>query len=277
MDFTGKTIMVTGAGSGIGRASAKVFAKAAMKVALCGRRLPLLEEAKREIETEGGEAIAVAMDVQDEASVAGAVNRVLDTWGAIDVLFNNAGSFQHVGPMWEADPATWWHDVTVNLYGSFLCCRAVLPHMIARNTGILINMDGGGSDTPNLGASSYACSKTALLRLNEQIAIELRQVGSDVLVFGMNPGFVRTGMTEGLAAHEKGSQWQTFVGHLLERGEGFAPDDCGKAILRLLSVASADLSGRVFFVNTDFDEVDRCKGQIASEDRNVLRLRKDAP
>lgn len=274
MEVSGKTILVTGAGSGIGRSSAGVFARAGMRVALCGRRLKALEDAKREIEAAGGEAIAMQMDVTDEASVGRAVNAIINQFGTVDVLFNNAGSFRHVGPLWEADATTWWGDVTVNLYGSFLCCRAMLPHMTANGGGVIINMDGGGSDTPNLGASSYACSKTALLRLNEQLAVELQHAGSPVMVFGMNPGFVRTGMTEGLAAHQNGPEWQAFVGELLRRGEGFAPQDCGEAILRLLAIASSELSGRVFFVNTNFDEVEREKSGYADADLNVLRLRR---
>jgi NAD(P)-dependent dehydrogenase (short-subunit alcohol dehydrogenase family) len=274
MDVSGKTIIVTGAGSGIGRAGAKAFAAVGMKVALCGRRMAPLAEALQEITGAGGEAIAIAVDITDGASVSEMVRQVLGSFGAIDVLFNNAGSFKHVVPAWEADATVWWSDVTVNLYGSFLCCRAVLPHMIARCSGVVINMDGGGSDRPNLGGSAYACSKTALLRLNEQLAVELKQVGSPVMVFGMNPGFVRTDMTEGLAAHEKGAEWQAFVGQLFERGEGFAPGDCGKAVLKLLSVASPELSGRVFFVDTDFDEVQSRKGDIAAKDCLVLRLKR---
>lgn len=276
MDIAGKVIILTGAGSGIGRASAGIFAQAGMRVALCGRRAPLLEEAAQEIRKGGGDAIAVATDVTDPASVEAMVRSVLDTWGAIDVLFNNAGSFRQVGPAWESDPAVWWGDVTVNLYGSFLCCRAVLPHMTANGKGILINMDGGGSAGPNLGASAYACSKTALLRFDEQLAVELRHAGSPVMVFGMNPGFVRTAMTEGIAAHPKGSDWQHFVGELIEHGEGHDPGDCGRAVLKLLAVASPELSGRVFFVDTDFDKVQMNKEEYQQKGLNVLRLTKEA-
>lgn len=275
MDVRGKIAVVTGAGSGIGRASAGIFAAAGMKVALCGRRKQLLEEAAAEITASGGEAIALPLDVTDDKSVDEMVRRVLGTWGAIDILLNNAGSFKHVGPAWEADPETWWNDVAVNLYGSFLCCRAVLPLMIGRDSGVIVNMDGGGGSTgPNIGASSYACSKTALLRLNEQLAGELTRRNARVLVFGMFPGFVRTEMTEGLAANANGAEWQGFAGSMIERGEGYRPEDCGNAILKLLSVAAPELSGRVFFVDTDFDAVANDRKRIAEEELYVLRLRR---
>jgi NAD(P)-dependent dehydrogenase (short-subunit alcohol dehydrogenase family) len=272
MDLHGKTAVVTGAGSGIGRELARGFGRAGARVVCAGRREAPLRETIGLLKKDGAEGIAVPVDVTDASAVQALVDTALSAYGVVDVLFANAGSFQSIGPVWSADPDLWWRDVTVNLRGTMLCCRAVLPHMMARNEGAIVTMDGGGgADGVNLGGSGYGASKAAIVRFTEGLARELEQAGSRVMTFCINPGFVRTSMTEGIASHPQAREWQGFVGTWLEAGKSVPPDACAKATLKLLSIASPELSGRAFTVDTEFEEV-RARAAVIRE-RNLLVMR----
>ncbi len=273
MELEGRTAIVTGAGGGIGRALAVEFACAGARVVCAGRTESKVQETLHHINAEGGKGLALRVDVTDWAQVQQMVNHVLERFGGIDLLFNNAGSFRWVGPVWEADPEVWWYDVTVNLLGSMLCCRAVLPHMMERNCGIIINMDGGGgSNGPNPGGSAYGCSKAALLRFTESLAREFELAGSSVLVFCMMPGFVRTTMTEYLIAKPERERWQRHVRGLIGSEVELPPEACAKATIRLLEIASSELNGRIFYVDTDFRRVAEEKERIESENLYVMHL-----
>ena len=274
MDLEHKTAIVTGAGSGIGRGLARTFAREGAAVVCCGRTLSRLEETVALIEAEGGTAIPISVDVTEWAQVQEMARRALARFGTIDLLFNNAGSFGAVGPVWEADPEAWWHDVSVNLRGTMLCTRAVLPHMIERDSGVVLTMDGGGGASgANIGGSAYGCSKAAIVRFTEGLARELAHVGSSVLAFCMNPGFVDTPMTEDLMATPEKREWQPHVPRLMGSEHEVSPDACAKATVQLLRIAGTDLSGRTFTVHTDFDAVDRNRETIAREDLYVMRRR----
>jgi len=272
MELRDRTAIVTGAGSGIGRELARTFAREGATVVCCGRTLSRLEETVQLIAAEGGVATAIRVDVTDWARVEAMVRQVLASYGGIDLLFNNAGRFQSVGPVWEADPELWWRDVSVNLRGTMLCCRAVLPSMIERDAGVIFTMDGGGgAGGPNVGGSAYGCSKAAIVRFTEGLARELERIGSAVLAFCMNPGFVRTPMTEGLIATPEKRTWQQHVPRLMGSAREVPPDACAKATLQLLRIAGPELSGRMFYVDTDFAEIDAKREVIAREDLLVMR------
>jgi NAD(P)-dependent dehydrogenase (short-subunit alcohol dehydrogenase family) len=276
MDLKGKVAIVTGAGTGIGREIALCFGREGASVVCCGRREALIEETAAILRREGGQGIAVQTDVADPSSVRQLLGRVIDEYGAVDLLFANAGSFCSVAPFWETDTEVWWGDVTVNLRGTMLCCRAVLPHMMARGSGVIITMDGGGgSDHVNLAGSAYGASKAAIVRFSEGLSRELEREGSKVLVFCMYPGFVDTEMTRGIAATKAGEKWQGFVGKWIRSGEGEPPDACARATLKLLRIACPELSGRVFSVETDFDEVTRRVREIQEKNLFVMRLRRE--
>jgi NAD(P)-dependent dehydrogenase (short-subunit alcohol dehydrogenase family) len=273
MDLAGRTAIVTGAGSGIGRELAREFARHGARVACVGRHVAGLEATVASITAEGGVALAVPTDVTDRAQVEAMVATVVERFGAIELLFNNAGSFAAVGPVWEMDPETWWHDVRVNLQGTFLCTRMVLPLLRAQGHGVVINMDGGGGGGgPNLGGSGYGSSKAAVVRLTEGLARELERDGSPVLVFAMFPGFVRTAMTEGLISTETRASWQPYVQNAIAHNEGKQASDCAIATMRLLAVAGPELNGCTFDVDTDFEEIDRRRAEIARDRLLTMRL-----
>jgi NAD(P)-dependent dehydrogenase (short-subunit alcohol dehydrogenase family) len=273
MELEGKTAVVTGAGSGVGRALALEFSRAGLKVACCGRRGGKLEETVLMIRREGGEGCAFTADVTDWPQVVGMVEQTLSRYATIDILFNNAGSFRFVGPVWSADPEVWWNDVQVNLLGSMMTCRAVLPHMMERDSGVIVNMDGGGgSNGPNPGGSAYGCSKAALLRFTESLAKELEGEGSKVLAFCMMPGFVRTEMTEYLIGTPEREKWQKHVRKLMGSDAELPPEACAKATMKLLAIACPELNGRIFYVDADYGRIGKNKKRIKEENLYVMHL-----
>jgi NAD(P)-dependent dehydrogenase (short-subunit alcohol dehydrogenase family) len=272
MDLNGKTAIVTGAGTGVGQQLAIAFASAGANVVCCGRREQKLHETISKIGKGAGQDISVPLDVTKWADVQKMVEKAHRTFGGIDVLFNNAGSFRFVGPVWDADPVLWWKDVEINLLGSMLCCRAVLPHMIRKGSGIIISMDGGGGSMgPNVGGSAYGCSKAAIVRFMEGLARELEREKYPVLAFVMNPGFVRSEMTEGLVDAPQKRKWQPHVVDLFESHTEVPADACAKATMKLLDIASPELNGRIFYVDTDYEQVRLNKVRIRNENLLVLR------
>ena len=255
MELKGRTAIVTGSGSGVGRAIAMEFARHGANVVCCARRENLLRETVRLIEQEGGSGLAIPTDITRRDQVERTVATTLETFGQIDVLYNNAGSFRCIGGVWEVDPEAWWGDVTVNLLGTMLCCRMVLPHMMERDEGIVINMSGGGAGSALTGGSGYGCSKAGVVRLTDNIARECERVGSRVLAFTMGPGFVRTEMTELQIQTEAGRKWIPSSKEAIEVGRDRSPEDCASKSVDLVRVACPELNGRGFGVSTDFDEV----------------------
>jgi len=252
MKLENEVVIVTGAGSGIGRALALEFGAQGARVVCAARRVERIENTVSAIETNGGTALAVQTDVTNIDQVERMVSQTIDVFGQVDVLFNNAGSFNALGAVWEIDPDTWWHDIDVNLRGTMLCCRAVLPHMMARGSGILINM-AGGNQIP--GGTGYSTSKVGLERFTELLAKELKREGSSVLAFVMGPGFVRTEMTEIQITSPEGRKWLPSSKDAVEKGLDRPPEDCARATIELIRVACPELSGRRFGPDTDFDKV----------------------
>lgn len=252
MQLDGATTIVTGAGSGIGRALALEFARHGSRVVCAGRREDRLRATVESIEADGGQALAVPTDVTDAAQTKRLAAQAIDHFGSIDVLFNNAGSFQALGPIWQVDPDAWWRDVTVNLRGPMLCARAVLAYMLQADRGIIINMNGG-NQIP--GGTGYSCSKVALQRFTELLAKELQRQGSNVMVFGMGPGLVRTEMTELQAQTEAGRYWIPSTAESFEQGHTRPPELCAQKTIELIQIARPALSGQSFGVGTDFQQV----------------------
>ncbi len=273
MKLRGRTVIVTGSGRGIGRTLALEFSRQGANVGCCARSEKEIQKTVALIEKEGGCAIAIPTDITQREQVEKMVKEVLERFGQIDVLFNNAGSFQAIGSIWEVDPELWWHDITVNLRGPMLCCRAVLPHMMKRDKGIIINMSGGGFSSPFPGGSGYACSKAASMRLTDSLAKELERMGSSVLVLGMGPGLVRTKMTELQITTSEGLKWIPSVKKMFDQKQDKPPEDCAKATIELIRIACPEINGRIFDVETDFNKVAKQALEIKEKDLFVIRLR----
>jgi NAD(P)-dependent dehydrogenase (short-subunit alcohol dehydrogenase family) len=173
--------------------------------------------------------------------------------------------------LWEVDPKQWWNDVTVNLLGPMLMSQAVLPHMMQRDSGVIINMNGGGALSPLPGGSAYGCSKAALLRLTDTLARELERVGSHVLVAAMGPGFVRTEMTELQVNTEMGRKWIPSSKQAMDAGKTRSAEDCGRYTIELLKHLRPEFNGRIFGVGSNFAELANRAEEIVKNDLHTMR------
>jgi NAD(P)-dependent dehydrogenase (short-subunit alcohol dehydrogenase family) len=159
IDLRGQVALVTGAGRGIGRATARALADAGAEVAVLSRSADQVAETVALITEAGGQALALTADVTDRETVRASVQAVIGRFGRIDLLVNNAGANAVFGPAWEVDPDAWWADVRVNLLGPFLCSAAVLPAMIARGCGRIVNLASGAAGRAFPNNSAYAASQ----------------------------------------------------------------------------------------------------------------------
>ncbi len=191
-DLDGQVAIVTGGGRGLGRAFAQALAAAGASVAVLARTEEQIAETVGRITEDGGQAIALPVDVTDHQAVERAVQTTEQQLGPVDLLVNNAGRWLLGNELWKIDPEEWWREITVNLYGPFLCARAVLPHMVARHRGRIINVSSAAALGATPYISAYGISKTALTRFTENLAIETRSHG--ISVFAIDPGTVRTPM-----------------------------------------------------------------------------------
>ncbi len=248
MNIKNKTVIITGAGRGIGRSLAVELAAAGARVICCGRTKTDLDRTVELIAQRGGEGLAVPVDITQPDQVREMGQTVTGLFGDIDLLFNNAGRFMSIGGVHELDPGTWWEDVTVNLYGSLLVIHEFLPRMLARNEGIIINMNGGRP----VGGTGYACGKAGLMELTRLLTLELKRLESQVMVFSAGPGLVRTEMTELQAETEAGQRWIPEVGERLARNDVRQPEEIARATLRLLAVAQPEMSGMHYDPDTVF-------------------------
>jgi NAD(P)-dependent dehydrogenase (short-subunit alcohol dehydrogenase family) len=273
MELKNRTAIVTGSGTGIGRAIAVEFAKNNARVVCCARRIEKIQETVDIIKKQGGSALAVKTDVTNPSEVKNLVSETIKRFGGIDVLFNNAGSFRTIGGLWEVDPEQWWEDVKVNLRGVMLCSHTVLPYMMKKDSGIIINMNGGGATTYLTGGSAYASSKAAVMRLTENLAKELEHEKSNVLVFGMGPGLVRTEMTELQAKTEQGQKWIPSTLESFKKGKTRNPEDCAKTTVELIRNACPELNGRNFSTGQNFSDIMKRLPEIKKNDLYVMRFK----
>lgn len=179
----GRVAVVTGGGRGLGREFAKVLAEAGAAVAVTARTKSQVEETAALINSAGGKALSFAADATDSEAAARVVQETERNLGPIDILVNNAGVMQ-VASVIDADPDEWWQLMNVNVRGPFIWTKAVLPGMVARNRGRIINISSGGAYSAHPYASAYCASKAALSHFTRCVAAEVKDRGVAVIAFG---------------------------------------------------------------------------------------------
>ena len=187
-----KVTLITGAGRGIGRAVALTFAGEGARVAVTGRNLERLAQVVDEIRAGGGDAEAFALDVTSEDDAARVTEQVIEKWGQIDVLVNNAGVITYHTPVWDTTVEQWDEVMNTNLRGMFLACRAVIPHMMQREKGVIINIGSSSGRVPEGDYGAYVTSKYGVVGYTASLAHSLRHHG--IRVNGINPDWVDTDM-----------------------------------------------------------------------------------
>lgn len=239
--LAGQVAVVTGGSRGIGREVARAFAMAGAKVAVTARDAQKLDETVQIIRDAGGECSAFVMNVTDNEEIINTVKKITETYGAIDILVNNAGLGALGQTPWNADIDDWWKIQEVNVKGVFMCSKAILPSMIERGQGRIINMGSYASIKASPMSSSYAVSKAALVRLTDSTAEAVKEHG--VYVFVISPGLVRTDMTKDVPIFQD-----------LPDDSWIPVERCGDLCVRLAKGDADRLTGR--FIHASSDDLD---------------------
>jgi NAD(P)-dependent dehydrogenase (short-subunit alcohol dehydrogenase family) len=239
----GHIAVVTGAGTGIGRAAAEGFARAGAAVAIVGRRVGPLEETAAILRAAGSEVLVLPADVADEAAVAAVFERVATVLGPVDVLINNAAIAGPVAPIWEQDLAGWTDTLRINLTGPWLCSREAARQMIPRRSGRIIHVGSISGKRPLRNRTPYCASKLGLVGMSRTLALELAPHG--ITVNTVSPGPVETPRVEELAR-----QWGRTVDEQRAAmvascalGRMSTPEEVAGAILFLASDGARNITG----------------------------------
>ncbi len=195
MDLRGKVAFVTGASQGIGRACAMLLAEAGADVALGSRNLGKLESVAKDVQNLGRKPLIVPLDVSNRDSIAEGAGSALKAFGKIDILVNNAGITKDNLAM-RMKPEDWEIVLRTNLDGAYYCIRALLPGMVKRRYGRIINIASVVAQAGNAGQANYIASKAGLIGLTKAVAAEV--ASRNITVNAVAPGFIRTAMTEKL-------------------------------------------------------------------------------
>jgi NAD(P)-dependent dehydrogenase (short-subunit alcohol dehydrogenase family) len=247
-----KSVLITGAGRGIGKRLAMGFAQAGARVGLLARSKAELDLAKLEIEQAGGNALAIGADVRDLEQMTAAVDRMRVVFGGLDVLIGAAGVQGPIGPLLTTLPKAWSETIEINLFGAVNACRAALPPMIEKRSGKIILLGGGGSGYTRPNFTAYAAAKTAVVRLVECLADEVRD--HNVQVNCLAPGPSYTHMTDGVlaAGEERAGHKEIEEAEKVRITGGIAPEKQVALALFLASDKSNHISGRLIHVNDDW-------------------------
>ncbi len=254
MAFTDHTVLVTGAGSGIGRATAELFAQKGARVAVGDINADNAEAVAQGIRQAGGEAMAVTVDVTQREQIEQGVDTVRQAYGPIGILVNNAGIAHRSTLIMDADAEIWQRILTTNLKSVLMCSQAVVPHMMERGGGRIVNTASTASKVPRLDIGPYCVSKAGVLHLTRCLAMELAE--HHITVNAIGPGSVVTNLREnsGVAAGEarrdeqlNGNMEMFRIG--IPLGRLGQPIDQAHAVVFLASDEAEYISGQCIFVD----------------------------
>ncbi len=242
LSLDGKTVVITGGGTGLGREMTLAMARAGADLVVAGRRTGPIEEVAGLVRESGRRAMAISTDVTDSSQVNRLFERALGEFGKVDVLFNNAGIVRGQGntPIWEITDEDWRLGIDTNLSGAFLCSRAISKHMVDRGTGKIVNVSSGFGLRGGRHNYMYACGKGGIVQLTRALATSLGRYG--VTSTCIVPGFIPTQGTDE-------SRMELPRGDFIPIGRVGSPRELGPIAVFLASPASDYMSGEMFAID----------------------------
>jgi NAD(P)-dependent dehydrogenase (short-subunit alcohol dehydrogenase family) len=256
-NIRGKSVLITGAGRGIGKRLALGFAAEGARVGLLARSQAEIDLAKLEIEQANGTAMRLRADVRNLEELAHEVERMRSTFDGLDVLVAAAGVQGPIGPFLTAKPKAWNETVEINLIGAANACRVALPPMIEKRSGKIILISGGGSAYARPNFSAYGASKTAVVRFGETLAEEVRD--HNVQVNTIAPGAAYSHMTDEIlhAGEERAGRKEIEDAEKVQITGGVPAEKQIALALFLASENSNHISGKLIHVNDDWKKLER--------------------
>jgi len=246
--LAGRNAVITGANQGLGLAIANAYVAAGASVLICARGEELLEDAHRALARAAGRGQVVASEPADVANpddVKRLAARALSMFPQVHVLVNNAGVYGPMGSIETVDWMEWVRAMEINVHGSVLPCRALLPHFKERRYGKIVQVSGGGATNPLPRISAYAASKAAVVRFAESLALEVKAFNIDVN--SIAPGALATRMLDEVLAAGPGAVGDEFYDRMVKTKEqGGTPLEVGAALAVFLGSAASDgITGRL--------------------------------
>lgn len=266
-----KISLIIGGSRGIGKAIATAFAKEGSSLVLASRSKEELETTKHELENFTSRIKVLPTDVTKVKEVGDLVDFTLREFGTIDVLVNCAGIYGPIGFVTDIDPTKWLEAININLYGTFLCIRAVLPTMIKNKKGKILNLSGGGATSPFPRFSAYSASKAAVVRLTETLAREVREYNIDINAIA--PGPVNTRMLEQVLEAGEAAGKDFLAEAIKQKIEGGVPPEKVAQLAIFLASSKTDgVTGRLISLLWDnWQKIPQHMEDITSSDVFTMR------
>jgi NAD(P)-dependent dehydrogenase (short-subunit alcohol dehydrogenase family) len=278
MKLAGRNAIITGANQGLGLEIARTFVREGANVIICAREKVRLEDAHQHLKgfaSPGQKVLAQVANVARDADTAALVGRAMHEMGSVHILVNNAGIYGPKGTIDEVDWNEWVHTIEVNLLGSVLMCRHVIPHMREQRYGKIIQLSGGGATNPLPRISAYAASKAGIIRFAETLAEEMREFHIDVN--GIAPGSLNTRLLDEVLQAGPEKVGRSFYERAeKQKAEGGAPLDRGADLCVFLASSASDgITGKLISAIWDpWPELPEHTGDL---DGDVYTLRRIVP
>lgn len=251
MQLQDRVALVTGAGSGIGKAAAVLLAKEGARVAVLSRTQEELEKTVEEIEANGGEGLVVVADTSKPEQVEEAVRRTVEKWGRLDVVFANAGVNGVWAPIEELEVDEWEKTISINLTGTFLTLKYAMPHLKERGGSVIVNASVNGTRVfSNSGATAYASSKAGQVAMTKMLALEVAR--HKVRVNVICPGAIDTEIDENTERRDLddiGMPQEFPEGPHPLKGEPGTSQEVAQLVLFLASDASRHITGTEIWID----------------------------
>ncbi|MEV6166904.1 glucose 1-dehydrogenase [Streptomyces sp. NPDC051954] len=247
----GRSVIVTGAGSGIGRAAALAFAAEGARVVAADLNAEGAQGVVKEIEQAGGTAVAVVGDLSEQAVVDQVTETAVERFGGVDVLVNNAGIMDRMSALGEVSDAEWERVIRVNLTAPFLLARAVLPHMLAAGKGAIVNTASEAGLRGSAAGAAYTASKHGVVGLTKSLAVMYRKQG--IRANAIAPGGTQTGIAVDADPGAHGPA--ALRPHFANVGKLAQPEEQAAAIVFLASDAASNINGVILPVDDGWSAV----------------------